>query len=425
MMKLLIVLVVVLGIIALAQLAKVYEGTRELRKNREEDISYADNRMNAFLLIVWMIVFFVSSAYLMIVYGKTLPESASEHGVAMDMLMDVNLWLITFVFFAVNALLFIFSAKYYYRRDRKAKFFPHDNRLELIWTVDPSVVLAFIIIYGLRTWNSMTGETSAEAIQVEVTSEQFKWFVRYPGADDVLGAVNVNMIDPGAQNLLGIITEENIAARLEKVDEDIAKEEAKIDTQAKVDLLPDSEVEAIEDKIYRLQRLKRRIMDIKNYDVNGISAWKAGEDDIIASPAELHLPVGVEVELNFRSKDVIHSAYMPHFRAQMNTVPGVPTRFKMTPTITTADMRAKLDDPNFNYLLLCNKICGVSHYNMKIPIIIETQEEYEQWLSTQKTFVAAEEPAESTEDNASEGEMEESEAESSEDVTAQVITNEN
>ena len=205
MMKLLIILVVILGIVALAQLAKVYEHTRELRKTREEDISYADNRMNAFLWMLWMIVFFGSSLYLMVKYTNTLPESASEHGVALDMLMNVNLWLVTLVFFIVNGLLFYFSAKYYYRKDRKAKFFPHDNRLELIWTIVPSVVLAFIIIYGLKTWNSMTGDASEAAIKVEVTSEQFKWFVRYPGQDNVLGAVNVNMIDPATQNLLGII----------------------------------------------------------------------------------------------------------------------------------------------------------------------------------------------------------------------------
>ncbi len=420
MMKLLIILVVILGIVALAQLAKVYEHTRELRKTREEDISYADNRMNAFLWILWMIVFFGSSLYLMVKYAHTLPESASEHGVALDLLMDVNLWLVTIVFFVVNGLLFWFAAKYYYRKDRRAKFFPHDNRLELIWTIVPSVVLAFIIIYGLKTWNTMTGDASEAAIKVEVTSEQFKWFVRYPGQDNVLGAVNVNMIDPGTQNLLGIITEESIPARIETVDASIAKEKEKIDSAAKLALLPASAVEAIEDKIFRLERLKQRILDIKNYEVKGVSAWSAGADDIIASPAELHLPVGVEVELNFRSKDVIHSAYLPHFRAQMNTVPGVPTRFKMIPTITTAEMREKLDDPDFDYLLLCNKICGVSHYNMKIPVIVETMEEYEAWLATQPTFVASEEPA--AEENATEEVATEEVA--AENVSAELITNE-
>jgi cytochrome c oxidase subunit 2 len=108
---------------------------------------------------------------------------------------------------------------------------------------------------------------------------------------------------------------------------------------------------------------------------------------------ELHIPVGKEVEFIFRSRDVIHSAYMPHFRAQMNTVPGLPTRFKMTPTITTDSMRTILDDAKFDYILLCNKICGAAHFNMQIKIIVESEENYNKWLAEQKTFVGSETPA--------------------------------
>jgi len=96
--------------------------------------------------------------------------------------------------------------------------------------------------------------------------------------------------------------------------------------------------------------------------------------------------VGKEVEFIFRSQDVIHSAYMPHFRAQMNTVPGIPTRFKMKPTITTAEMRQKLGNDEFNYILLCNKVCGVSHYNMKINVIVEDEKDYLAWVEKQKKF---------------------------------------
>ena len=103
---------------------------------------------------------------------------------------------------------------------------------------------------------------------------------------------------------------------------------------------------------------------------------------------EFHLPVGREVEFVFRSRDVIHSAYMPHFRAQMNTVPGVPTRFKMTPTITTDSMRTILDNPDFNYVLLCNKVCGAAHFNMQMAVVVETEEEYNAWLESQEEFIA-------------------------------------
>ena len=81
-----------------------------------------------------------------------------------------------------------------------------------------------------------------------------------------------------------------------------------------------------------------------------------GFDDLKADT--LVLPVNSSIRLNIHAQDVIHSVFMPHFRLQMNAVPGSPTFFKFVPTITTADMRNKLDDPNFEYLLYCNKICG-------------------------------------------------------------------
>ena len=54
---------------------------------------------------------------------------------------------------------------------------------------------------------------------------------------------------------------------------------------------------------------------------------------------EFHIPVNREIEFKMRSRDVIHSAYLPHFRAQMNCVPGMITEFKFKPTKTTAEMR--------------------------------------------------------------------------------------
>jgi len=105
-MKLLILLVIVLGVIAIAQLTKVYELTRSLRKTREEEISHADNKMNATLMLVWMFVFFFFTIVLYVKYQDYLPEAASEHGVAVDKLMNVNIWMITIMFFIVNGLLF-------------------------------------------------------------------------------------------------------------------------------------------------------------------------------------------------------------------------------------------------------------------------------------------------------------------------------
>lgn len=468
-MKLLILLVVVLGLVAAVQLSKVYQLSISLRGKREEDISEADNRLNGGAFLAFMAVFYASFIYLLVYYGSYGTPPATEHGVAVDQLMNFNMAIIFTVFFIVNTLLFWFAAKYYYRADRKARFFAHDNRLELVWTVIPSIVLAVIIAFGLRTWNQMTGEAADDALRVELYSKQFDWTARYPGNDGEFGLANYNLITP--MNALGIVTADGIAEALEEIEGKIAKVEQEISYEKghllaereslvaqlagddhghgghghddhghddhgdhghddhadhghddhgdhadhghedgalkavleariheidemlasdKVTILTDAAYEAKEDKLYRLQRHRQRIQEIREFDFDGnLSAWEAGMDDRIVK-GEFHLPVGKEVEFVFRSRDVIHSAYMPAFRAQMNTVPGVPTRFKMTPTITTDSMRTVLNDPEFDYVLLCNKVCGAAHFNMQMKVIVETEEQYAAWLAEQDEFLVKE-----------------------------------
>ena len=382
-MNLFILLVLVLAIIAIAQLTKVYDLSRSLRNTREEEVSVADNRLNANAWIVWMIAFFAGTIYLYVKYGDYLPESASEHGVAVDKLMSVNIWMITIVFFIVNYFLFTFANKYRFNPARRAKFFAHDNRLEMIWTLVPGVTMAFIIVYGLITWNNMTGAASADALQIELYSKQFDWTARYPGENKVFGAADFNLI--GTTNGLGLVTEEGVAAKLAEIDHNLEQTEKAIANGKAEGTMPDSYMESLEDQLYKLKRHKQRILDLKENELNGISQWKSGADDKLVK-GEFHIPVGQEIEFVFRSQDVIHSAYMPHFRAQMNCVPGVPTRFKMKPTITTAEMRQKLGNDKFDYILLCNKVCGAAHFNMKMTVVVDTPEDYAAWLAEQKTF---------------------------------------
>ncbi len=133
-------------------------------------------------------------------------------------------------------------------------------------------------------------------------------------------------------------------------------------------------------------------LGVKNYRlVTGLNKLgvnfqdKNSFDDLIADT--LVLPVNKSVRLNILAQDVIHSVYMPHFRVQLNAVPGLPTFFKFTPTITTAEMRTKLDNATFEYLLYCNKICGGGHYNMKKVVRVVSEAEYQDWLSKQKPYL--------------------------------------
>ena len=112
---------------------------------------------------------------------------------------------------------------------------------------------------------------------------------------------------------------------------------------------------------------------------------KRNYDDLKVT--EIVLPVGKPVRFTLTSQDVLHSFYLPHFRVQMNCVPGMPTFFQFTPKYTTAEMQEKTNDPGFQYILLCAKICGGSHYNMKFPVKIVSEKEYQKWLTQQKPIV--------------------------------------
>jgi len=113
---------------------------------------------------------------------------------------------------------------------------------------------------------------------------------------------------------------------------------------------------------------------------------KYAMDDLSADT--IVLPVNRPVRLNIIAQDVIHSVYMPHFRVQINAVPGLPTYFKFTPTITTNAMKAETDNPKFEYLLYCNKICGGGHYNMQKIVRVVTDSEYQTWLTQQKPYLS-------------------------------------
>ncbi len=396
MTKLLILLVLVLGILAIAQLARVYELTSRMRGKREEDISPADNRLNANLMWVFLITYFGFFLWLLIRYSdKMLPIAASEQGESTDWLLNFN-WVILFIPFVItNVLLFTFAAKYVHNKNRRAFWQPHNNKLELIWTVIPAAVLAVIIIYGLRTWNTITSPASPDAIQVELYAKQFDWTARYPGADGVLGASDFRLIN--GTNPLGIVTPESVAGRLLELQEEIAG----IDDMLANDVLPDSKRDELTDQVERLRRHRSRVINLRTVmelDIkeNGnASIYMAGADDIVTK--DFYLPVKQEARLLIRSRDVIHSAYIPHMRVQMNAVPGMTTSMKMVPTITTDSMRTipevvnKVNDINairqgqgkeayvFDYLLLCNKICGASHYNMQMTLTVTSAAEYEAW----------------------------------------------
>ena len=343
--------VLVLIGIAIWQLTKIYDLTQIGGDSDDSEIANdKDNSVNGYLMFAFVGFIYVFTIYSFYAWSEfILGTPASVHGKEVDSLMAISMALIFFVQTVTQFLLHYFAFKYRGKEGQKALYFADNNKLEAIWTIIPVIVLAGLILYGLFTWNNIMfidEEDKQDAIVIELYAKQFGWEARYAGDDKTLGKANVRLIE--GINTLG------------------------------VDL-----------------------------------ADPAAQDDKVAT--ELHLPVGKKIIFKMRSQDVLHSAYMPHFRAQMNCVPGMITQFSFTPSVTTADMRndeaivAKVDKINkiriknrkkivseggvaldpytFDYLLLCNKICGASHYNMQMKIVVDTPQEYKAWLAEKPTLV--------------------------------------
>jgi len=343
----LVVLVIILFGVAVMQMNKVFQLSQPNQSEDSELATDEDNNTQGYLMLGF--VFFI---YGLLIYSfwrwgdVLLPEAASEHGLETDQLMLVTMALIFFVGIFTQWLLHYFAFVYRGSKDKKALFYAENHKLEFIWTIIPVIVLAALIIYGLFTWSDiMSVDEDENPIVVELYAYQFAWKARYSGDDNTLGDANVRLIE--GVNQLGV-------------------------------------------------------------DMSDPNA----QDDKVVN--ELHLPVGKKVLFKMRSQDVLHSAYMPHFRLQMNCVPGMITQFGMTPTTTTEEMRLNedivakvahinelrteknielvangdeaLEMYDFDYLLLCNKICGSNHFNMQMKIIVETEEEYNAWLAEQATI---------------------------------------
>jgi cytochrome c oxidase subunit II len=200
----------ILAILALAflvvfQIAKASEYVSVLKG--EEKTFLQNNRINAFLFIVFLVLGLAAAYWCNeLFYDKTLlgKPAASEHGEKIDTMMWLTLGITGFVFFLTQILLFWFSWKYQYTEKRKAFYYPHNNKLELLWTVVPALFLTVLVGFGLYYWFGITKAAPKDAQVVEITGKQFNWMVRYPGKDGVLGRKNYRLTDASNGNALGV-----------------------------------------------------------------------------------------------------------------------------------------------------------------------------------------------------------------------------
>ncbi|MFK7948645.1 MAG: cytochrome c oxidase subunit II [Saprospiraceae bacterium] len=353
MTALVILLTIVLAVVVIIQIGRLSELAAKIRGEKEAEAE--GNKRNAYGMLIFMIGFLVFTIATSIYYKNSIlwygPHvSASEHGSLLDNTFNVTLFFTAIVFFITQILLFWYAYKYRKQEGKKALFISHNNRLEVIWTAIPAVVMTFLVVSGLDTWNTAMADVAPneipgkDYIEIEATGMQFAWLLRHPGADGLLGTRNYQLTD--GTNPLG-----------------------------------------------------QDWTDEKNHD-------DLHTDKIV-------LPVGKKVRVRITSRDVLHNFDLPHFRVKMDAVPGMPTYFVFTPTVTTEKYRQNLgelgkdgkplypewyelsdpEDPEslprykaFNYELACAELCGNGHYSMRRIVEIVTEEEYERWLKEQKPY---------------------------------------
>ncbi len=317
--------ILLFGFLITFQIAKASEYVAVLKG--EKKTFEQNNKINAFLLIVFLVVGLIGVYWCNELFkGKILGAAASDHGEKIDKMMHMTLAITGSVFVLTQILLFWFAFKYQYKEKRKVLYLPHNNTLELIWTVIPAIFLTVLVGYGLFYWYKITGDAPQNALQVEVTGKQFNWIYRYPGADQTFGRKYYKNISDKDDNSLGLIWEDVPALNLK--------------------------------------------------------ADKAAQDDIVTD--KLMLVVKKPVKLIIGSRDVIHDVGLVHFRMKMDAVPGTPTTMWFTPLYTTKQMKEMTKNPDFVYEISCDQMCGKGHYSMKGQIEVVTQEEFDIWLMSQK-----------------------------------------
>jgi cytochrome c oxidase subunit II len=116
----------------------------------------------------------------------------------------------------------------------------------------------------------------------------------------------------------------------------------------------------------------------------GIDRTDPAAKDDISTLNQLYLPANTPIIVRLRSKDVIHSFGVPEFRVKQDAVPGLTIPIWFVPDVTTAEMRTRTGNPEFQYEIACAQLCGMGHYRMRGFVTVQTAEEFQKWMEAEQ-----------------------------------------
>jgi len=330
--------IVVLLFTVLVLTARASEVATELKDGARSYLN--QSRINGYLLLAFLVLMFAGSAYAFkALMPVMIPKAASVHGEKTDFLFNMTMIIILVVAVLTQTALFYFAYRYNESRVNEAYFYAHNNTLEIVWTIIPTIVLTVLIVMGMYEWFTIfTKDRAKDMLVIEATGKQFNWMLRYSGKDGKFGERIIDTAHITPTNELGINWND-----------------------------PKSHDDFMSDKLYLVK--------------------------------------GRPTLMKLGAQDVIHSFYLPHFRVKMDCVPGTPTEFYFTPTMTTEEMRQYLstqpwwqtNNPEtgqprwqtFKFELACAELCGKSHFGMEREVVVVTQKEYDEWLNKQTSLYDA------------------------------------
>ncbi|MCK6693391.1 MAG: OmpA family protein [Thermoanaerobaculia bacterium] len=342
MTALIIILCIILITVVLVQIGKVTELTAQIKGERET--LRESSKWNGWLSVAFMVVFLVGtiwSAYhyknVMLGYGPH--AAASEHGGELDSMFNITLIFTGIVFVITTIALFWFAYKYRWSEGRKAQFIAHDNRLEVLWTAIPAVVMTLLVVRGLNAWNTVMADVGNDEdyMEIEATAQQFNWMIRYPGPDGKLGARDYKKTTSGNQ-----------------IGQDFT------DPKNWDDVIPGQELYLPVGKKVRVRIIAKDVLH--NFY---LPHFRVKMDAVPGMPTYfVFTPVKTTAE----------------YRNELRKYPEYNQPFD--PADPTGPKRWE----KFEYELACAELCGKGHYSMRRIFRVVSQEEFDAWYRQQESF---------------------------------------
>jgi cytochrome c oxidase subunit 2 len=335
-----VLLCVALIIVIAVQIGRVSELASRLRG--EEDVRLMNNQRNGYGLLLFMVGFLILTIATSLWYknyflGYGPHESASEHGGLIDSIFNWTLFFTGIVFVLTHILLFYYAFKYRERAGSKAQFISHNNTLEVVWTIIPAVVMAFLVIGGLDVWNEVMSDVDPndpDVLEIEATGYQFGWELRYPGPDGKLGTRDYALID-GVNNLGQDWT----------------------DPKNHDDFKPQNIV------LPKGQKVRVRITARDVLHDFYLPQFRVKMDAVPGMPTYFIFTPDKTTE---------------EYREELSNYPEY--------NVPDPDQPEKMKWETYQFELACAELCGIGHWSMKKTVTIVEPEEYEAWLNEQQSY---------------------------------------